>query len=209
MPRPTDNFFGVLTLEDFRQTGALLSGHFRLSSGLHSDRYLQCARLLQWPDRAEAAGRELAAKLRECGPSAVVSPAMGGIIIGHEVARALGVPFLFAERLDGTFLLRRGFALDPGAAVAIVEDVLTTGKSTREVVDALAPSGARIVAVGSIVDRGVGAGAFPVPSRSLLALDVPAWPEADCPLCAAGTPIDTPGSRYGKQSRPVPAPDPL
>ena len=192
------------TLEDFRATGALLTGHFRLSSGLHSDRYLQCARLLQWPERAEAAGRELAGRLREFAPAAVVSPAMGGIIIGHEVARALGVPFLFTERQDGAFALRRGFALEPGAAVVIVEDVFTTGKSTREVMATLASSGARVAAVGSIVDRGVGADAFPVPARSLLSLDVPAWPEADCPLCARGVPIDTPGSRHGKPSPPPP-----
>ncbi|MEO8433017.1 MAG: orotate phosphoribosyltransferase [Acidobacteriota bacterium] len=198
----------MLTIEDFRETGALLTGHFRLSSGLHSDRYLQCARLLQWPARAEQAGRDLAERLSEFDPSVVVSPAMGGIIIGHEVARALGVPFLFTERQDGQFALRRGFALDPGAAVAIVEDVLTTGKSTREVIETLAPLGARPVAVGSIVDRGVGAGAFPVPSRSLLSLDVPAWKESECPLCAKGTPVDTPGSRYrpeapGRVSRPA------
>lgn len=186
------------TLEDFRATGALLTGHFRLSSGLHSDRYLQCARLLQWPERAETAGRELAGRLREFGPAAVVSPAMGGIIIGHEVARALRVPFLFTERQDGAFALRRGFTLEPGAAVVIVEDVFTTGKSTREVMATLASCGARVVAVGSIVDRGAGIDAFPVPARSLLSLDVPVWPEADCPLCARRVPIDTPGSRYGR-----------
>lgn len=188
----------MTALTDFEETGALRTGHFRLSSGRHSDRYLQCARLLQWPERAEAAGRELAGLLTEFAPDAVVSPAMGGILIGHEVARALKRPFLFVERQDGTFALRRGFSLEPGTSVVIVEDVFTTGKSTREVIETLEPLGARIAAVGSIVNRGLAADAFPVPSRSLLCLDVPSWPEAECPLCARGTPIDTPGSRYRK-----------
>jgi len=183
-------------LSDFEETEALLTGHFRLSSGRHSDRYLQCARLLQWPDRAEQAGVELAAKLAELSPPVVVSPAMGGIVIGHEVARALKVPFLFAERGEGGFTLRRGFRLDSDARVVIVEDVFTTGKSTREVIDMVTGLGAKVVAVGSIVDRGLPADAFSVPSRSLLALDVPSWPESDCPLCARGVGLDTPGSRF-------------
>lgn len=186
----------MIGLTDFEETGALLNGHFRLSSGRHSDRYLQCARLLQWPDRAESAGRELAAALAEFSPNVVVSPAMGGIIIGHEVARALKVPFLFAERQEGEFMLRRGFRLEPDARVAVVEDVFTTGKSTLEVISALTPLGARVAAVGSIVNRGVAPGVFPVPSRSLLSIDVPSWPEPECPLCRAAVPLDTPGSRY-------------
>jgi orotate phosphoribosyltransferase len=186
----------VITLQDFNDTEALLTGHFRLSSGLHSDRYLQCARLLMFPERAEAAGRELAQKLREFAPRVVVSPALGGIIIGHETARALGVPFLFAERQDGTFALRRGFRLEAGAPAAIVEDVLTTGKSTREVIDLVTAAGGRVVAAGSIVDRGLPPGALPVASRSLLALSVSAWREEDCPLCRQGAALDTPGSRY-------------
>ena len=186
----------MLSLADFEATGALLTGHFRLSSGRHSDKYLQCARLLQWPDRAEAAGSELAAQLSEFGAAAVVSPALGGILIGHEVARALKLPFLFTERHDGAFALRRGFELLPKTPVAIVEDVFTTGKSTREVIEAVRPLGARVVAVGSIVDRGVPAETFRVPSRSLLRLDVPSWPEAECPLCKRGVSLDTPGSRY-------------
>jgi len=191
----------VITLQDFTDSGALLSGHFRLSSGLHSDRYLQCARLLMFPERAEAAGKDLAEKLREFAPRVVVSPALGGIIIGHETARALGVPFLFAERQDGTFALRRGFRLEPGAPAAIVEDVLTTGKSTREVIDLVTAAGGRVVAVGSIVDRGLPPGALPVPSRSLLALSVSAWREAECPLCRRGEALDTPGSRYSASGR--------
>lgn len=185
----------MLTLDDFTETGSLLTGHFRLSSGLHTDRYLQCARLLMWPERAERAGRDLAAKLSVVSPQAVVSPAIGGIVIGHEVARALGVRALFAERKDGGFHLRRGFALSPGERVVVVEDVFTTGGSTREVCAAVESAGGTVSAVGSIVDRGVPEGTFPVPASSLLSLDVPAWTEKDCPLCARGDALDAPGSR--------------
>ncbi len=185
----------MLTLDDFTEVGALLTGHFRLSSGLHSDRYLQCARLLMWPERAEKAGRDLAARLAAVSPQAVVSPAIGGIVIGHEVARALGVRGLFAERKDGAFQLRRGFALSPGERVVVVEDVFTTGGSTREVCAAVEASGGTVSAVGSIVDRGLPAGTFSVPTSSLLSLEVPAWPESECPLCARGDAFDVPGSR--------------
>lgn len=184
-----------MTLDDLVETGACLTGHFRLSSGRHSDSYLQCARLLMWPGRAEKAGRELAAKLAAFRPGAVVSPAIGGIVIGQEVARALGVRALFAERKEGQFVLRRGFSLSPGERVVVVEDVFTTGGSTREVCAAVDAAGGAVSAVGSIVDRGLPAGAFPVPSASLLSLDVPSWPEKDCPLCARGVALDTPGSR--------------
>ena len=188
----------MITLKDFEDTGALLTGHFRLSSGLHSDRYLQCARLLMWPRRAEQAGRELGEKLREFGAAAVISPALGGVVIGHETARALDVSAMFVERKEGVFTLRRGFALEPGQPVAVVEDVLTTGKSTREAMAAVAAAGGRVVAVGSIVDRGLPYGAFAVPSRALVSLDVPSWPEAECPRCRQGLPLDTPGSRYDR-----------
>jgi orotate phosphoribosyltransferase len=186
----------VVSIKDFEETGALLKGHFRLSSGLHSDRYLQCARLLMWPARAEEAGRELAAKLSEFSPRAVVSPALGGLIIGHETARALGLRALFVERKDGAFALRRGFALEPDEPVVVVEDVFTTGKSTREASAAVEAAGGRVRAVGSIVDRGMPARSFAVPARSLLSLSVPSWPEAECPLCRQGIPLDTPGSRF-------------
>jgi len=186
----------MVTLKDFEETGALLTGHFRLSSGLHSDRYLQCARLLMWPERAERAGRELAERLSEFEAGAVVSPALGGVIIGHETARALGVSAMFVERRDGTFVLRRGFALAPGQRIAVVEDVFTTGRSTREAAAAVEAAGGQVVAVGSIVDRGLAPGALAVPARSLLALEVAAWREAECPLCRDSVPMDTPGSRY-------------
>jgi orotate phosphoribosyltransferase len=186
----------LITLRDFIETGALLRGHFRLSSGLHSDQYLQCARLLMWPERAERAGRGLAEALREFAPRAVISPALGGVIIGHETARALGLPAMFVERKDGVFALRRGFSLEADAPVVVVEDVFTTGKSTREAAAAVEAAGGRVAAVGSIVDRGVPAGAFAVPARSLLSLSVPSWPEAECPLCKEGVPVDAPGSRF-------------
>ncbi len=187
----------MLSLQDFIDTGALLDGHFRLSSGLHSDRYLQCARLLMWPERAEAAGTELATLLGEFAPRVVVSPALGGLIIGHETARALTTRFLFVERQEGQFRLRRGFRLESGEPAAVVEDVFTTGKSTREAIDAVQAAGGTVVAVGSLVDRGLPAGAFAVPARSLLSLPVPAWTAEECPLCRNGVPLDTPGSRHG------------
>jgi orotate phosphoribosyltransferase len=186
----------MLTLADFEETGAYLTGHFRLSSGLHSDRYLQCARLLMWPDRAESAGRELAAKLAEFSPEAIVSPALGGVVIGHEVARALAVRALFAERKDGAFALRRGFSIGRDERVAVVEDVFTTGGSTREVCETVAAAGGRVVAVGSILDRGASSDAFPAPARSVISLPIPAWPPEGCPLCAKGVALDTPGSRH-------------
>jgi len=186
----------LITFRDFEETGALLTGHFRLSSGLHSSRYVQCARLLMWPERAERAGRALAEKLREFAPEVIVSPALGGIIIGHETARGLGVPAVFAERRDGDFTIRRGFGFKPGARAAVVEDVFTTGKSTREAAAAAEKAGANVVAVGSILDRGLPAGSFSVPARSLLSLSLPAWPESECPLCREEKTLDTPGSRF-------------
>jgi orotate phosphoribosyltransferase len=183
----------------FTEAGALLSGHFRLSSGLHSEAYLQCAKVLQWPERAGALGTALASLLSPFAPSVVVAPAMGGIIIGHEVARGLAVRALFTERVDTAFTLRRGFALEPGERVAVVEDVVTTGKSTREVLDVLRAAGAVPVVCASIVDRravGGGPEMDGVPYRTLLALDVPAFEPAACPRCAAGDPLVAPGSRH-------------
>jgi orotate phosphoribosyltransferase len=186
----------------FEEAGALLTGHFRLSSGLHSDGYLQCAKVLMWPARAGALGAALASKLASFSPEAVVSPAMGGIIIGHEVGRGLSVRALFTERVDGAFALRRGFALGAGERIAVVEDVVTTGKSTGEVLAVLRSAGAVPVACGAIVDRRSAAeksdGVDGVPFRALLALDIPAWDPSACPLCAKGEPLDAPGSRHLK-----------
>jgi orotate phosphoribosyltransferase len=174
---------------------ALLSGHFLLSSGLHSPRYVQCARLLEHPVRARRVGEALAAELRPHAPESVLAPAMGGLIIGHEAAEALGVPFRFTERKDGRMELRRGFALRPGERVAIVEDVVTTGKSTEETIGVARDRGAVVVAVGSILDRTGGRQPFAVPFVSLLALEFPTWPAADCPLCRDGGTPEKPGSR--------------
>lgn len=184
----------------FEETGALLSGHFRLSSGLHADRYLQCAKVLQYPDRAGALGAALAALLAPERPGVIVSPALGGVIIGHEVGRGLGVRAIFTERVDGVFALRRGFALESGERVAVIEDVVTTGKSTREVLDVVRAAGAVPVVCGSIVDRRAaaekGLAVDGVPYRALLALEVPAWDPANCPLCAKGIALVAPGSRH-------------
>ena len=182
----------------FRERGALLEGHFLLSSGLHSPRYLQCARVLMDPDLASRLGRSLADTLRPhlggIAPLAVVAPALGGVLVAHEVARAFGCPGLFTERQDGRMTLRRGFRLEPGEPVVVVEDVITTGGSTREVMDCLRTSGARVLAVGSLVDRG-GAVDLGVPRAWLLRLDVPAYTKDACPLCAAGSLPEKPGSR--------------
>ena len=189
----------VLSL--FQSTEAYLKGHFRLTSGLHSPEYLQCARVLQFPVHAEQFGRDLAERLKALTPEAeislVVSPAMGGLIIGHEVARALGTPFLFTERGDGgAMALRRGFAVDLGATVAVVEDVVTTGGSTREVIGLLRSLGARPVVAGSIIDRSNGQAKFAgVPFAALETMRVVTYTPEECPLCAAGNPVVKPGSR--------------
>jgi len=183
-------------LKEFQETGALLSGHFQLSSGLHSDRYLQCALLLQWPRRAEEIGKALASRLAVHGPGVVVSPALGGVIIGHEVARALGVRAVFTERRDGQMQLRRGFHFAASEPAVVVEDVFTTGKSTKETILSVSRAGARPIAAGSLVDRGLPPGALGMPHESLLRLEVPAWPAEQCPLCAEGYPLDSPGSRH-------------
>src|SRR5262245_14987157 len=185
-------------LEVFRGQGALLEGHFLLSSGLHSPRYLQCALVLSDPVTATRLGRDLAAALRPlCGgtvPAAVVAPALGGVIVAHEVARGLGCRALFTERQDGRMTLRRGFALAAGEPVVVVEDVITTGGSTREVLDLVRTAGARVLAAGSLVDRSGGID-LGVPARSLLALDVPTYPAKSCPLCAGGARPEQPGAR--------------
>jgi orotate phosphoribosyltransferase len=188
-------------LDLFRRCGALLEGHFRLSSGLHSSRYLQCALVLQYPRHAEALGRAIADRAGLRGATVVLSPALGGLIIGQEVARALGIRAIFAERQDGALTLRRGFHLGPADRVLVVEDVLTTGGSTRETIEVARAEGAVVVGVASIVDRGgQTAGASPardfgVPLVSLLDLDLPTFRSDQCPLCAQGLAIAKPGSR--------------
>jgi len=183
----------------FREREALLEGHFLLSSGLHSPRYLQCARVLMDPELASHLGRSLADALRpllgEAGPRAIVAPALGGVLVAHEVARAFGCLGLFTERQDGAMTLRRGFRLERDEPVVVVEDVITTGGSTREVMAAVRETGARVVAVGSLVDRSGGAVDLGVPRASLLRLEVPTYSATECPLCAAGSRPEKPGSR--------------
>jgi len=177
--------------------GALLRGHFLLSSGRHSPAYVQCARYLQEPSRARRAGTALAARLRGIAPrlDSVLSPALGGVIIGHEVAAALGVPFRFVERAGDELALRRGFVLRQGERVVVVEDVVTTGKSTRETARLAESAGAEVAAIASILDRSGGGHGFAVPFAALLELDLPTWTADDCPLCREGTPAVKPGSR--------------
>ncbi|HUI41318.1 MAG TPA: orotate phosphoribosyltransferase [Terriglobia bacterium] len=182
-------------LDLFRGHHALLEGHFVLSSGLHSDRYIQCALVLQHPAVAEQLGRELAARLGRTGATVVVAPALGGILVAHEVARALGVRALFTEREDSRMTLRRGFSLAPGEPALVVEDVITTGGSTLETIRAVEEAGGKVVAAGSLVDRSGGAADLGLPRAALLTLTVQNYQPAECPLCKAGVPAMKPGSR--------------
>ena len=182
-------------LDLFRQSTALLEGHFKLSSGLHSTGYLQCALVLQHPKHAEALGRALAEKLRALTPTVVLSPAIGGLIIGHEVGRALGVRAIFAERQEKVMTLRRGFALDSTDRVVVIEDVITTGLSTRETIGAADTAGATVVGAGSIIDRSGGSAQVGVPASALATLSLPTYQPGDCPLCKEGKPVQKPGSR--------------
>lgn len=179
----------------YERTGALLRGHFCLTSGLHSDVYLQSALVLQYPVHAEALGRALAEAWRGSGAATVLAPALGGILVAHEVARALGLRALFTEREQGVMTLRRGFTLRAGEPCLVVEDVITTGGSTREVLACVEAHGARVVGVGALVDRSGGAARFPVPLVALARVNPAAWPPEACPLCRAGTPAVKPGSR--------------
>jgi orotate phosphoribosyltransferase len=179
----------------FRRSGALLDGHFRLTSGLHSPGYLQCALVLQHPRDAEALGDALGKRIRSLGAETVLSPALGGIVIGQEVGRALGVRAIFAERQDGALTLRRGFSLEPGEKVLVVEDVVTTGGSTRETMEVARAAGAMVVGACSIVDRSGGNQQLDVPYHALLPMDVRTYAPEACPLCAQGLPVVKPGSR--------------
>ena len=185
-------------IAEFRAAEALLDGHFILSSGLHSPRYLQCARVLMDGARAERLARALAARLPadiRDAVDAVVAPAMGGVIIGHEMGRALGKPAMFVERPDGVFNLRRGFALTPGAKVLMVEDVVTTGLSSREAIAAIEAVGGTVIGAASLVDRSNGKVELGVPYTPLIRLDVPTYAANDLPAELAAIPATKPGSR--------------
>jgi orotate phosphoribosyltransferase len=187
-------------LAAFVETGAYLKGHYRLTSGLHSPEYLQCALVLQYPRHAEHFGRMLATGFLRMEPtqsiSLVASPAIGGLIIGHEVARALNARFVFTERdASGRMVLRRGFTVSPGETAVVVEDVVTTGGSSREVIDILRDAGARVLAAGSIIDRSGGLAQLGIPRVALKTLEVVTYREEDCPLCREGSPVVKPGSR--------------
>ncbi len=185
-------------LDIFKRQGALLEGHFLLSSGLHSAQYLQCARVLMDTKIASDLGARLASRLRERiqrTPDVVVAPALGGVVVGHEVARGFGSRSLFTEREGTTMTLRRGFTLSPGEAVVVVEDVVTTGKSTREVMAVVEAAGATVIGVASLVDRSSGNAGFEIPFEALLTINVETWGAGSCPLCAAGSVAIKPGSR--------------
>ena len=198
----TSTIFDASVLEQqLQQEDALLRGHFRLSSGLHSDTYVQCARYLRRPELAAAATAALAAQIQTAGlrPDVVVGPAMGGVVIGYELARQLGVPGIFTERdADGQMTLRRGFTIEPGEKVIIAEDVVTTGKSTLEVAKVLRSMGAEVLAVASLIDRTGGNGGLDFPHFALLPVVAATFAPESCPLCAAGVPVVKPGSRPEK-----------
>ena len=189
------NLQAAEVIEKFKAAGALLEGHFLLTSGLHSTKYLQCALVLQHPKEAEAFGRAIAEHFKDQKIALVASPAIGGLIIGHEVARALGARFLWTERADGAMTLRRGFSVRPGEQTLVVEDVLTTGGSTRETIAALCAAGAEVVAAASIIDRSSGRADVGVPRVALAALDVPSVEPSMCEACARGEAAIKPGSR--------------
>jgi orotate phosphoribosyltransferase len=197
-PQPTNtDAVSAQTLEIFQQTGALLKGHFLLTSGLHSPRYLQCALVLQHPQHAGWLGEQIGAHFKGAGVRAVVAPAIGGIIVAHEVARALGVRALFTERENNVMTFRRGFSLQADEPVLVVEDVVTTGGSTRDTVEAVERAGGKVIGAASIIDRSGGAAEVGVPRVALYTLEVPTYQPDACPLCAQGTTAVKPGSRKG------------
>jgi len=181
-------------LDIFRRTGVLLEGHFKLTSGRHSPMFLQCSQLMQYPGEAGPVAEALAAMLAGVGVDAVIGPAMGGIVLGYEVARALGKRAIFAERQDGVMTLRRGFRIEPGERFVVVEDAVSTGGSVREVIDVVRQAGGEVVAVGVLVDRSGGKVDFGVPSYALSTLEVPSHAPEDCPLCRDGVPLTSPKS---------------
>ena len=186
-------------LKVLEQVGAIRQGHFELSSGRHSGTYIQCALVLAYPQHADPLGRALAELFKDHSISCVVSPALGGIIIGHEVARALSVRALFVERdRSGQMALRRGFELKPNERVLVIEDVWTTGGSTREAIGVVEQEGGLAVAAGALIDRSGGRLELNVPARALLQMDVPSYEPDDCPLCRAGGIATRPGSRFSR-----------
>jgi len=185
-------------LDLFRKYSALLEGHFILSSGLHSDRYVQCAQVLQHPRVAEQLCSQLAEQLRYLNPAVVAAPALGGVLVAHEVARALGARAIFTERQEGAMALRRGFGLEPGEPTLVVEDVITTGLSTRETMQSVERAGGKVVGAGALIDRSGGAVDLGLPKAALLTLKIQNYDPAQCPLCRAGIPAVKPGSRTKK-----------
>lgn len=183
--------------EVLQRTGVLKEGHFLLSSGRHSRQYMQCAQLLQYPWEAERVGKALADQFRDIKVDVVIGPALGGVIIAHEVARALGVRCLFTERKDGKMELRRGFEIKPEENILIIEDVVTTGGSVKEVIQVVDSFGANLVGVGSIIDRSGGKNPFPCLYRSLIQVNIETYLPNECPLCQQGSPLIKPGSRKG------------
>jgi len=182
-------------LEHFRQTNALLEGHFILSSGLHSPNYLQCALALQFPVDAAKFGRAIAEHFTGSNIETVASPAIGGLVIGYAAAQALNVRFIWTERENGVMTLRRGFSVKPGERILVVEDVITTGGSTRECIEALESRGAKVVGAASIIDRSAGAADVGVPRIALVSMEVPSYKPGNCPLCEQGSEAVKPGSR--------------
>lgn len=176
-------------------TGAILSGHFILTSGSHSDTYIQCALVLQYPNYAQRLGAALAERFSGLGVECVLGPALGGIVVAHEVARALGVRALFTERMDGVMKLRRGFSLSPGERVLVVEDVVTTGGSIKEAAAVAADSGAKITGFGTLIDRSGGKVCLNAPFEALMSVSAANWDPLECPLCRQGIPAVKPGSR--------------
>lgn len=182
-------------LEMLKSVGAFKEGHFKFSSGLHGDTYVQCALLLKEPVLAEKVCRAIADHFRQDNPEIVVGPALGGVIVAYEVARQLGIPGIFTERENGMTALRRMFTIEPGKRVLVVEDVITTGKSSQEVIDLVEGLGAHVIGVGSIVDRSNGSAKISVPYYSLLEIKMNNYEPAECPLCKKGLPLYKPGSR--------------
>jgi len=183
-------------IDVFTKTNALMSGHFKLSSGRHADKYLQCAKALQYPEYSRILGKELAAKFNDLNATAVVSPAIGGLIIGHEVASALGLRFIFTERQNSQMTLRRGFKVTETDRLIIIEDVITTGKSTREVAETINAHSGTVVGIGCLANRSTDTLDLPFQPETILRLAFENWAPEDCPLCKNNIKLDSPGSRF-------------